>query len=282
MVTLKNEELTVVIAEQGAEMQSITAADGTNCLWCGDPAVWGKRAPLLFPICGALKNNTYRYNGNSYSLEKHGFARTAMFACETATDTEAVFVLRADEKSRAVFPFEYELRVGYRLNGKTVEVHYDVTNPSAEPLYFSIGGHEGYACPEGIEAYEIVFPQPETLYTTPDPITSDARELVLENGTVLPLKEEYFAVDALIFRDGTRSDRLQLRHKESGRGVEIGYEGFGHLLLWQPYKAPFLCVEPWCGYPDTADHDGDFTRKVGIERVEGGKTFHRVHTITVL
>ena len=99
---------------------------------------------------------------------------------------------------------------------------------------------------------------------------------------MLPLKEEYFAVDALIFRGGTRSDRLQLRHKESGRGVEIGYEGFGHLLLWQPYKAPFLCVEPWCGYPDTADHDGDFTRKVGIERVEGGKTFHRVHTITVL
>ena len=282
MVTLQNGQLTVSISEVGAEMQNITAADGNEYLWCGDPAVWGKHAPVLFPICGALKNGEYTYKGNSYAMEKHGYARFQTFEIESAEQTEAVFVLRSNEQSRACYPFDYELRIGYRLVGQTVEIHYDIHNPSEQPLYVSIGGHEGYACPEGIEAYEIVFPEAETLYTTPDPVSSDYRELVLENSCVLPLKEEYFSVDALIFRDGTRSRSLQLRNKETGRGLEIGYEGFDHLLLWQPHKAPFLCIEPWCGYPDTASHDGDITKKVGIECVDGGNTFHRVHTITVL
>jgi len=282
MVTLQNKELTVQICEVGAEMTAITAADGTAYLWCGDPAFWGKHAPVLFPICSALKNNEYHYNGKTYTMGKHGYARTETFEVERVTDTEAVFLLRSDEKSRAEYPFEYELRIGYRLVGKTVEIAYDVTNPSQEPLYMSIGAHEAYACPEGIEAYEIVFPQAETLFTTPDPLTSNDSLPVIENSMVLPLKEEDYSVDALIFRNGTKSDSLQLRNKQTGRGVEIRYEGFEHLLLWQPYQAPFICVEPWCGYPDTPEHDGDLVKKVGIHKVEGGDTFHRVHSITIL
>ncbi len=282
MVTLQNKELTVTIAKVGAELQSIKAADGTEYLWNGDPAYWAKRAPVLFPICSALKNNEYRYNGMTYTMQKHGYARFETFEVERATDTEAVFLLRADDKSREQYPFEYELRIGYRLVGQTVEIAYDVKNPSDAPLYMSIGSHEAYACPEGIEAYEIVFPQAETLFTTPDPLTSNDCLPVIENSNVLPLKEEDYSVDALIFRDGTKSDSLQLRNKQTGRGVEIRYEGFEHMLLWQPYKAPFICVEPWCGYPDTVEHDGDITKKVGIQKVEGGNTFHRVHSITIL
>ncbi len=281
MITLQNKDITVTVSELGAEMQTLTA-DGVNYLWCGDPAVWGKHAPVLFPICGALKGGQYTYEGKPYTMEKHGFARFERFEPERVTDTEATFVLRANEKSRACYPFEYAFRIGYRLTGKTVEITYEVENPSDKPLYLSVGAHEGYACPEGIEQYEIVFPKAETLYTTPDPLTSDDKQLVIENQPVLPLREADYAVDALIFRDGTCSDSLQLRHKASGRGVEIRYEGFEHLLLWQPHKAPFLCVEPWCGYPDTAQHDGDLTKKVGIQRVEGGETFRRVHSITVL
>lgn len=281
MITLQNKKVTLIVNDRGAEMQSLVA-DGVDYLWCGDPAFWGKHAPVLFPVCGALHNGEYRYNGETYRLEKHGYARFEMFEAETVTNTEAVFVLRDNESSRSMYPFSYEFRIGYRLVDKTVEITYSVYNPSNEPMYMSVGSHEAYACPEGIEAYEIVFPQAETLYTTPDPMTSDERSLVIENSTVLPLREADYAVDALIFRDGTRSDSLRLRHKQTGRGVEIAYKGFEHLLLWQPYKAPFICVEPWCGYPDTVGHDGDITKKVGICRVEGGETFRAVHSIRVL
>ncbi len=280
MITLKNEAMTVTIKERGAEMASVLAANGTEYLWHADPAFWGKHAPVLFPICGALINGEYHYEGKTYSLQRHGYAWTKPFEVESATQTEATFLLRDDEESRAVYPFAYELRITYRLNGDTIEVAYDVTNPSEKPLYMSIGAHEAYVCPEGINAYEIVFPEAETLYASYN--TSNNKTLILDNSKVIPLHEDLFANDSLNFRGGSKSDSLILRNKETGRGVEVMYEGFDHLLLWQPYGAPFLCVEPWCGFPDVMGHDGDITKKFGIHRVEAGETFHRLHTITLL
>ncbi len=282
MVTLKNEAMTVTIKEKGAEMTSVLAANGTEYLWHGDPAFWGKHAPVLFPICSGLINGEYHYEGKTYALPKHGYAWEKLFTLESATDTEATFLLCDDEESRKCFPFAYELRITYRLNGNTIEVDYDVTNPADKPLYMSIGAHEAYACPEGVGEYEIVFPQAETLYASRNISTTDDKQLVLDNSKVFDLNEELFANDSLNFRGGSKSDSLILRNKKTGRGVEVKYEGFENLLLWQPYKAPFLCVEPWCGFPDVKGHDGDITKKYSIHCVEAGETFHRVHTITLL
>ncbi len=282
MVTLKNEAMTVTIKEQGAEMTSVLAANGTEYLWHADPAFWGKHAPVLFPICSGLINGEYHYEGKTYSLPKHGYAWTKLFEVESATETEATFLLRDDEESRVNYPFAYELRITYRLNGDTIEVAYDVTNPAEKPLYMSIGAHEAYACPEGVGEYEIVFPEAETLYSSYNISTSNDKKLILDNSKVFPLNEELFFNDSLNFRDGSKSNSLILRNKETGRGVEVVYEGFDHLLLWQPKHAPFLCVEPWCGFPDVMGHDGDISKKFGIHCVKAGETFHRLHTITLL
>ena len=282
MVTLKNEAMTVTIKEVGAEMTSVLAANGVEYLWHGDPTFWGKRAPVLFPICGGLTNGEYRYEGKTYTLPRHGYAWTKLFTVESATDTEATFLLCDNEESCVNFPFAYELRITYRLNGNTIEVDYDVTNPAKKPLYMSIGAHEAYACPEGVGEYEIVFPEAETLYASRNLGTSNDKELILDNNKVLPLNEELFFNDSLNFRGGSKSNSLIFRNKKTGRGVEVVYEGFDHLLLWQALRAPFLCVEPWCGFPDVMDHDGDITKKFGIQCVEPGETFHRVHTITLL
>ncbi|MCR5239316.1 MAG: aldose 1-epimerase family protein, partial [Prevotella sp.] len=47
MVQLKNEQLSVVISEKGAELQSIKDANGKEYLWQGDPAFWPRRSPIL-------------------------------------------------------------------------------------------------------------------------------------------------------------------------------------------------------------------------------------------
>lgn len=282
MVILKNEAMTVTIKEEGAEMTSVLAKNGVEYLWHGDPKHWGKHAPVLFPICSGLINGEYHYEGKTYTLPKHGYAQTKLFTVESATDTEATFLLCDDEESRAIYPFAYELRITYRLNGDTIQVDYDVKNPAEKPLYMSIGAHEAYACPEGIDAYEIEFPQAETLYTSTNISTGHDRKLMLDNSRIFQLHEVDFEASSLNFRDGTKSNSLILRNKETGRGVEVVYEDFDHLLLWQPYHAPFLCVEPWCGFPDVVGHDGDITKKFGIQCVEAGETFHRVHTITLL
>lgn len=282
MVTLRNEEMTVTISPLGAELQTITAKDGTEYLWDGDPRFWSGRAPVMFPICSGLKNDEYHYNGKTYSMDKHGYAKFETFEIEHLTETEVVFLLRSNEKSLAIYPFEYELRIGYALRGKSIDVTYDVKNPAEEPLYMSIGSHEAYACPEGIEQYNIIFPQPETLITTPDPLGSYDTVVITENQSVLPMDYKYFEVDALIFKRCVKSTSVQLRHKETGRGVQVDFEGFPYLLFWTKVDAPYLCIEPWCGITDVPDTDGNLVTKEGINRVDGGQTFHRVHTITLL
>ena len=45
LYTIHNDALTVAIDGLGAQLMSITAADGTEYLWNGDPAYWAGRAP---------------------------------------------------------------------------------------------------------------------------------------------------------------------------------------------------------------------------------------------
>src|ERR1700744_197761 len=98
MIELHNELLTVIIDPKGAEMQMLCRKDnGLNYLWKGDPLFWGKHSPILFPIVGSLKGNTYFYDGKSYTLPRHGFARDKTFLIADITPDSAVFALTEDE-----------------------------------------------------------------------------------------------------------------------------------------------------------------------------------------
>ena len=79
-VTLKNQVLTVLIEDAGAQLCSVKNTAGTEYIWQADPAVWGRHAPLLFPVLGRLKDSKYTLNGKEYTIPMHGFARDSAFA----------------------------------------------------------------------------------------------------------------------------------------------------------------------------------------------------------
>jgi galactose mutarotase-like enzyme len=61
MISLSNDQLTVSIKEAGAELTSIVdSTSGIEYLWKGDPEIWGRHSPVLFPIVGRLKENVYQ------------------------------------------------------------------------------------------------------------------------------------------------------------------------------------------------------------------------------
>lgn len=61
MVYLENEKPKVAIQEKGAELTSIVKKETqTEYLWNADPAYWKRHAPVLFPIVGAIKGDSYR------------------------------------------------------------------------------------------------------------------------------------------------------------------------------------------------------------------------------
>jgi galactose mutarotase-like enzyme len=98
MFTIENQLLTATFNAKGAELTSITSQEtGLEYMWNGDPAFWAKHSPILFPIVGQLKNNTYLHQGKSYQLPRHGFARERQFAVQEQKEDEITFVLHDDE-----------------------------------------------------------------------------------------------------------------------------------------------------------------------------------------
>ena len=281
MITLNNGQVKCVISEMGAEIKSIVRG-GVEYMWEADPKFWAQSAPIMFPICGGLKNGKYTYGGKEYQLSKHGFAKLSEFTVESADDTTAVFVLRDNESTVEAYPFTFEFKVTYRLVGDSVEVTYSAKNSGKNTMYCSFGAHEAYATPEGIEAYDIIFPQKETLYAYAlnGDLLTDYTKLIIEDSNVLPLKDEYFYLDALVFR-GLKSRSAILRNRVNGRSVKVEFPGFDYFLLWHKYTAPYICVEPWCGVQDVAGSSYEIAEKEGIHAVPAGESFIRTHIITV-
>ena len=192
----------------------------------------------------------------------------------------AVFLLTDSPETRAVYPFSFRFTVEYFLVGPALDVTYRVENTGGETLYYSIGAHEGFSLPEGVAAYEVVFDEPETLdhCVLAGGILSHETERIIENSRILPLKEDYFKIDALIFADFA-SRALTLRRKSDGRFFRVEFPDFNRLLFWQKRGAPFLCVEPWTGLPDYVDVSGELSEKPSITPLAVGEAkehFHRV------
>src|ERR1700758_1895361 len=93
-VSISSGELTAEIDPHGAQLSVLKDRSARDLLWNGDPAVWAGRAPLLFPIVGALAGGNYRVGSKSYPLPRHGFARGKTFAIENTTPSSAAFKLR--------------------------------------------------------------------------------------------------------------------------------------------------------------------------------------------
>lgn len=281
IITLKNDKLTVEVSTLGAQLQSVECG-GREYLWHGDPDVWQGRAPLLFPICGGLKDDKYTVGGKKYSLQKHGFARFKEFAPESVSESAATFLLTADSETREMFPFEFELRVTYTLDGASVKVGYDVKNTSADTMYFSIGAHEGYACPEGIEEYHLEFEKKERLTTNElhGNLLSDSVTVLGEDTDVLPLKYDYFSIDALTFLN-LKSRSISLVKNDGTRRLRVDFDGFDNTFVWTKPGAKYLCIEPWCGLPDFEGTGYEIENKRAIEKAVPGESFSRVHTFTV-
>ena len=277
---LLNEQIKATFSTKGAELISLEK-NGKEQIWIGNPEVWPSHAPILFPICGGLKDDKYLYNGKEYILQKHGYIRFTEFQVESKSENKIVFLHRFNEETLKQFPFEYELRIIYTLDGSSLRIDYSVKNLSKDEMYYSIGGHEGYYCPEGIEDYSIIFEKPEMFDSTV------LNGNLLENFTInvgkntceLPLKYEYFAVDALSFLD-LKSRKVSLKNRKTGEERLLEFKDHDVFFVWTKPGAKYVCLEPWCGCPDFMDSEYDFRSKRSIIRLSGKEETTRTHTIT--
>jgi len=287
-VSLENDHLKVRINEKGAELNSLISNDtGLEYMWSGDPAFWGKTSPILFPIVGALKKDTYSYQNKLYTLTRHGFARDSTFRIVAQQEDAVIFSFSSTPGSREKYPFDFELEIGYRLIADNLEVNYTVENTGPDVLYFSIGAHPAFKVPlvKGT-AYEdqyLEFNETENsgrwpivaeglIKTTPTPF--------LRHTSILKLTRTLFNEDALVFKD-LKSDKVSIKSKAHAHGLDFHFAGFPYLGIWAAKNADFVCIEPWCGIADSVLHDQELISKEGIVKISKDESWTRSWKIRV-
>lgn len=286
---LKNEQIAITVDSHGAELKSLKKlADDQEYMWCGDAKFWGRTSPVLFPFVGGLKNKEYRFEGKTYSMTQHGFARDMDFELETQTESELWFTLESTEETLARYPFPFILNLGYRLEGSTVTVLWKVANPSEKQMYFSIGGHPAFNCPltEGTKQsdYSVSFADTDEIVSTrisEEGLATGCMDIYHLADGHLSLTSNLFDHDALVIEDH-QTDTVALCRKDGTPYLTVKMEAplFG---IWSPpgKNAPFVCIEPWYGRCDDEYFDGDLTEREWGNKLAPHHTFEASYTIIV-
>lgn len=284
---LENDTLIVGIKQLGAELCSlIDKRTNTEHVWQGDPTVWERHAPVLFPIVGKVENDTYTIDGKSYKSGQHGFARNRDFVVESQTDSSITFLLASDSLSLEQYPYHFALRITYSLEADKLHVAYQVVNKDNQGIWFSIGAHPGFVCPfsqiEQFSDYYLEFEKPETSQRLlfGNGLLTGEKQPYLANTKQINLTHSLFDGDAIIL-EGLVSSWVDLKSKHSKRALRFTFKGFPLLAFWTKPKlnAPYLCIEPWYGVADTAGEGKEYKQKAYIQQLEQGGEFNSLYTV---
>lgn len=289
-ICLKNDRIEAVIESFGAEMVSLKDALGKEYLWCGDSKYWSRHSPVLFPFVGKVSEGKYRYQGVEYPMGQHGFARDMEFTLVSQKEDEVWFSLESDEATKAKYPFDFRLEIGYQLMGNSVRVLWKVHNTAEkEEMYFSIGAHPAFLCPleEGEEQrqYLVRFGGTEELiYRIPNLKLGLCRPkeytMKLEN-SCCRLEKGFFDVDTYIF-ENRQLQEMSLLTPDGRPYITVSFDT-PLVALWSPNKegSPFVCIEPWYGRCDMEGYAGSLEEREWGNSLEAGSVFEAYYDICV-
>ena len=284
MITiLSNSELAATINHKGAELISLKRTDSDKeYIWEGNSDYWGKHSPILFPIIGTLKNNSYTYNNNIYELSRHGFARDMAFDLVSRTKNEVIFSVSSNKMTKEKYPFEFELLISYTIHNSELTISYQVINKDSDVIPFSIGGHPAFALPKKFEEYTLKFEIDENLisYQLENDLLSEKTKSIGLIKNSLPLTYSLFENDALIFKE-LKSKQIQIIESDIPI-LNFKFKDFPNFGIWTKVNAPFICLEPWVGYSDVLNTTGNILEKEGIQILEPNSSKEFNFTIQIL
>jgi len=288
MKTISNKQLTIQVSPHGAELCSIVA-NGKEYLWQADPAFWKRHSPVLFPIVGSVWENEYRNEGIPYTLTQHGFARDMEFTLISEKEDEVRYRLVSNEETLHKYPFPFCLEIGYRIQGKKIEVMWEVKNSGEKDMYFQIGAHPAFYWPEfdasnserGFFGFDKENGLKYILISEKgcaDPSTEYSLELT---DGLLPLDTHTFDKDALIL-ENEQVRKVTLYNKEKLAYLSLHFNA-PVVGLWSPpaKNAPFVCIEPWYGRCDRAHYTGEYKDKDWMQHLQPEEIFQGGYTIEI-
>jgi galactose mutarotase-like enzyme len=290
MFALENNKLKISVNQIGAELCEIKSVKHkTDFMWDANPAVWGSFAPNLFPIIGALKEDTYTFENIKYTLPKHGFIRNNnQVKLLEQTPNSLSFGLTYSDDSLKIYPFKFEFYLTYKLSDNKIDVIHTVKNVDNKTMYFSVGGHPAFKCPvfkdENYEDYSLEFETIENsknhLINMENGLISSKTQSLFNNSNTIPLNHELFNADALVYKD-LKSRKVSLKSANKGKILSVNFPDFSYLGIWAKPNGNYVCIEPWLGIADSETTNQNIKDKEGILTIAQNKTFTATYTIEI-
>lgn len=289
--SLENQRLLITTVRRGAELVRIYDKEkDREVLWNGDPAVWNRCSPILFPLVGRCYGKEYRVDGKAYEAKPHGFARDMDFELleNSLGEDQVWYRLVSTEDTRKEYPFDFSLEAGFSLKENKIQVMWKVLNTGEKTMYFSIGGHPAFRTPEGMKQTQVYLgfeekkelPYINVELSSGCALCQEVKTLKLEDGYAR-IKEDSFAQDAFIFENGV-VQKVSLCREDKSPYVTLTCQGFPMIGIWSKSSdCPFICLEPWYGRCDNFGFTGEMKDKPGMISLEAGKEFHASYEIIV-
>jgi galactose mutarotase-like enzyme len=294
--TLENEELLITVERHGAQLARIyDKKAGRDLLWEGDPAIWGRHSPILFPFIGKSYKGQYRYEGKTYDITPHGFARDMDFEPVLCDMDECWYRLTDTPETYEKYPFHFEVEIGHRLEGRTIETMWRVTNRDAKEMLFMMGGHPAFRVPEGKTIYDYTFRFNEEgcrkgmfrdglHYLAPN---GDGYEVDKLQGTLkltegeVPLTKGFFDTALTYMFDEAQVSSASLL-VDGKPFVTVKCDDFPYLGVWTMEAThPFVCLEPWYGICASEGYEGELKDRRGVNVLPGWETWQKSYTIRI-
>jgi galactose mutarotase-like enzyme len=275
VVQIASGDLRATIARRGAELVALEYG-GQPLLWHGDPRIWNRSAPILFPVIGRSPEGRVSVGGRSYTMPAHGFARDRVFHMSAADGRSACFNLDADADTLAIYPFRFCLKIETAAERAKLTFAASIENKDEQPMPFGFGYHPGFLWPADRRErarYVLRFEAKED---------GRIRRADLETGLMLPapvaspLRGRTLAVDDDLFEQGSiQFEQVRSRSLWFGpagaAGLRIAFPDSPQLGVWTKPGAPFLCLEPWQGLAAELNASPELASRPGMRMLAPGE-----------
>ena len=222
--------------------------------------------PILFPISGRLTDQKYEWNGESYSMPMHGFARDLPWEVvdteQPENNASITIKLVSNAQTKKYYPFDFSIAFTYTLSKENLVIDQIYHNYSEQSMPIYVGFHPYFNTPITEESFTIDCDATKYLYCKDNSVKDF-------EGTVI--REDLF--DSIILLDATEK---MIKSKVDSNQVIIKTDSiFPYTVLWSQSEKEFICIEPWMAMPD------ELNRKKELQYVDADtplQTSISIHT----
>lgn len=284
MILLRSADNVASIAPLGAELRTFSVA-GRELLWLPDARLWDGTSQVLFPVIGRVVGDVIRVDGRTYPMPGHGFALTSVFSVIESAPDACTLELRANPTTRRHYPYEFILRLSYRLWEMALSIQAEIINEGETTMPAGFGMHPGFRWPllPGVpkERHRISFGHggPIASARPVDRLVGPDRSELLLEGDCLWLSPSLFDKSGLALVD-LQQRSLCYQTDDGLAGIRIAFPDMDRVMLWSRPGGDYLCIEPLLSHADPLGFAGDIMEKPGMAHIPPGGCLTLSITIT--